>query len=180
MKGGNKMISYRRSDRHDYIVKYLTHDTNGQVNNVRIKQTLASLDDIFDEYLVGLTEKDYPIEIVSVEIDGKLVGKDEIDKINSKFFSVDECDGGGAVGGGDGGGAPAGDAGGSSSGGDAGDVAGEMNGITNLGKDSLEKTTSIFHLESNFHCTDINQQMVDLFVRRQNQESQRNMIMKKE
>ena len=132
-----KMKSFRRKDnkKHDYVIRYLTHDVVGQTNQVQINQTLMELDDILPDYLVGSSEKDYPIEIVSVNIDGE--------------SDINECDGGGATGG-DAGGTAGGDAG-SAPAGDSGDVAGEMNGITTAEVLGTNKPGQGFFGKDNFY-----------------------------
>ena len=108
------------NDKHDYIIRYLTNQLIGEVNQVKLNSTSCTLDEIIPEYLVGINKDDYPIEIVEIIVDGKKLNKTEIAKWNERLNdNINECDGGAA--GGDAGAAIAAN---------AGDIAGEMNGIT--------------------------------------------------
>lgn len=86
---------------HSYIIEYLTHDTIGHVNRYEVNNSYLTMDEIVKYELIGSSKNDYPIEIVSVSIDGKKISPSGIKKLNSKYFSdkLSECDGG-AIGGG--------------------------------------------------------------------------------
>ena len=83
-----QMKSFRRKDnqRHNYIVKYLTNDTVGHINQVNVKDTLADLDEILNDYLIGSSENDFPTKIISIQIDGNDIAKPIVDQWNNKLF----------------------------------------------------------------------------------------------